>query len=583
MTLNALDWTIIGAYFAISLAIGVMYARRAGRSVNEFFLSGRSLPWWLAGTSMVATTFAADTPLVVAGLVARNGIAGNWIWWSSAFGSMLTVFFFARLWRRAGIMTDVEFAELRYAGRPAAVLRGFRALYLGLPINCVIMGWVNLAMAKILAVTMGWTKLTAVLISLGITALYSASSGLWGVVVTDFFQFVLAMGGTIALAWFVLAMPAVGGIEGLQAKLPASAFSFLPRIGEAGSPGDGAGTALALPVAAFIAFVGVQWWASWYPGQEPGGGGYVAQRMMSAKDERHSLLATLWFTIAHFCIRPWPWILVGLASLVLYPGLADVESGYVLAMRDCLPPGWRGLLLAAFLAAYMSTIATQFNWGTSYLVNDFYRRFLRPAESERHYVWASRLATVLTMIVGGAVTFYLDSVRQAWEFVLESGAGIGLVLILRWYWWRVNAWSEIAAMIAPAIGYVVIRRVTSLQFPETLIYLVAWTTVCWLAVTFLTRPEPDDRLVAFYRRVRPAGPGWARIARLAGGPPAERLGGLVGVWIAGCCLVYAVLFGLGALIFRSPFAVLPYAAVAVLAAAFIAYRLQRQGWRTVTE
>ena len=583
MTLNALDWTIIGAYFAISLAIGVMYARRAGRSVNEFFLSGRSLPWWLAGTSMVATTFAADTPLVVAGLVARNGIAGNWIWWSSAFGSMLTVFFFARLWRRAGIMTDVEFAELRYAGRPAAVLRGFRALYLGLPINCVIMGWVNLAMAKILAVTMGWTKLTAVLISLGITALYSASSGLWGVVVTDFFQFVLAMGGTIALAWFVLAMPAVGGIEGLQAKLPASAFSFLPRIGEAGSPGDGAGTAFALPVAAFIAFVGVQWWASWYPGQEPGGGGYVAQRMMSAKDERHSLLATLWFTIAHFCIRPWPWILVGLASLVLYPGLADVESGYVLAMRDCLPPGWRGLLLAAFLAAYMSTIATQFNWGTSYLVNDCYRRFLRPAESERHYVWASRVATVLTMIAGGAVTFYLDSVRQAWEFVLESGAGIGLVLILRWYWWRVNAWSEIAAMIAPAIGYVVIRRVTSLQFPETLIYLVAWTTVCWLMVTFLTRPEPDDRLVAFYRRVRPAGPGWARIARLAGGPPAERLGGLVGVWIAGCCLVYAVLFGLGALIFRSPFAVLPYAAVAVLAAAFIAYRLQRQGWRTVTE
>jgi Na+/proline symporter len=582
MTLTALDWAIVGAYFAISLAIGVMYSRRAGRSVNEFFLSGRSLPWWLAGTSMVATTFAADTPLVVAGLVARNGIAGNWIWWSSAFGSMLTVFFFARLWRRAGIMTDVEFAELRYAGHPAAVLRGFRALYLGLPINCIIMGWVNLAMAKILAVTMGWNKLTAVLISLGITALYSAASGLWGVVVTDFFQFVLAMGGTIALAWFVLAMPEVGGIAGLQAKLPASAFSFLPRIGEAGSPGDGAGTALALPVAAFIAFVGVQWWASWYPGQEPGGGGYVAQRMMSAKDERHSLLATLWFTIAHFCIRPWPWILVGLASLVLYPGLADVESGYVLAMRDCLPPGWRGLLLAAFLAAYMSTVSTQFNWGTSYLINDFYRRFMRPAESERHYVWASRVATVLTMIVGGAVTFYLDSVRQAWEFVLESGAGIGLVLILRWYWWRVNAWSEIAAMIAPAIGYVVLRRLTDLKFPETLIYLVAWTTVCWLAVTFFTRPEPDDRLIAFYRRVRPAGPGWARIARLAGGPPAEELGGLIGVWIAGCCLVYAVLFGLGALIFHSPLAVLPYAAVAALAAAFIAYRLQRQGWRTVT-
>jgi len=583
MTLTALDWAIVAAYFAISLVIGVFYTRRAGRNLGEFFLSGRSLPWWLAGTSMVATTFAADTPLVVAGLVGRNGIAGNWIWWSSAFGSMLTVFFFARLWRRAGIMTDVEFAELRYSGRPAAVLRGCRALYLGLPINCVIMGWVNLAMAKILAVTMGWDKLTAVLISLGVTALYSASAGLWGVVVTDLFQFVLAMGGTIALAWFVLKMPAVGGIAGLQAKLPDTAFSFFPRLGDATTGGDGAGTALALPLAAFVAYIGVQWWASWYPGQEPGGGGYVAQRMMSAKDERHSLLATLWFTIAHYCVRPWPWILVGLATLVLYPGLADVESGYVLAMRDCLPPGWRGLLLAAFLAAYMSTVATQFNWGTSYLVNDFYRRFIRKDETDRHYVRASRAATVLTMIVGGLVTFYLDSVRQAWEFVLESGAGIGLVLILRWYWWRVNAWSEITAMVAPAIGYAVLRLGTDIRFPYTLIYLVAWTTACWLVVTFLTPPEPDDKLLAFYRRVRPAGPGWAPIARLAGGPPPERLGGLVGIWIAGCCLVYAVLFGLGALLFRSPLEALAYLAVAVLAAWFMATRLQRRGWRTVTD
>jgi len=583
MTLTALDWTIVAAYFAISLVIGVCYTRRAGRNLGEFFLSGRSLPWWLAGTSMVATTFAADTPLVVAGLVGRNGIAGNWIWWSSAFGSMLTVFFFARLWRRAGIMTDVEFAELRYSGRPAAVLRGFRALYLGLPINCVIMGWVNLAMAKILAVTMGWDKLTAVLISLGVTAVYSASAGLWGVVVTDLFQFVLAMGGTIALAWFVLKMPAVGGIAGLQAKLPDTAFSFFPRLGDANTGGDDAGTALALPLAAFVAYIGVQWWASWYPGQEPGGGGYVAQRMMSAKDERHSLLATLWFTIAHYCVRPWPWILVGLATLVLYPGLADAESGYVFAMRDCLPPGWRGLLLAAFLAAYMSTVSTQFNWGTSYLVNDFYRRFIRPAASDRHYVWASRAATVLTMIVGGLVTFYLDSVRQAWEFVLESGAGIGLVLILRWYWWRVNAWSEITAMVAPAIGYAVLRLGTDIRFPYTLIYLVAWTTACWLVVTFLTPPEPDDKLLAFYRRVRPAGPGWAPIARLAGGPPVERLGGLVGIWIAGCCLVYAVLFGLGALLFRGPLETLAYVAVAALAAWFMATRLQRRGWRTVTD
>src|SRR5919197_42586 len=288
MRFTPIDWTIVAAYFIVSLLIGVFYSRRAGRSVSEYFLSGRELPWWLAGTSMVATTSAADTPLAVAGFVARQGISGNWIWWSAATGSMLTVFFFARLWRRAGILTDVEFAELRYAGRPAAILRGFRALYLGVPINCVVMGWVNLAMAKILAVTLGWNRLTAVLASLAITGFYSALSGLWGVVVTDFFQFVFAMGGTIALA------------------------------------------SLALPFAAFFAYVGVQWWASWYPGQEPGGGGYIAQRMMSARDERHSFFATLWFTIAHYCVRPWPWILVGLASLVLYPSLSDKEAGYVM-------------------------------------------------------------------------------------------------------------------------------------------------------------------------------------------------------------------------------------------------------------
>src|SRR6185436_19440129 len=335
MTLSTLDWAIIAGYFLVSLAIGLYYSRRASANVGEYFLSGRDLPWWLAGTSMVATTFAADTPLAVAGFVARNGIAGNWIWWNAALGSMLTVFFFARLWRRAGIMTDVEFAELRYAGRPAAVLRGFRALYLGLPINFVIIGWVNLAMAKILAVTMGWNRLTAVLACLAITGLYSALSGLWGVVVTDFFQFAFAMAGTTALAYFALQAPGVGGISGLLEKLPASTFEFVPRIGAAPDAGGGA---LALPLASFFAFIGVQWWASWYPGQEPGGGGYIAQRMMSARDERHSFFATLWFTIAHYCLRPWPWILVGLASLILYPGLADKEAGYVMVMRDLLPP-----------------------------------------------------------------------------------------------------------------------------------------------------------------------------------------------------------------------------------------------------
>lgn len=580
MSLAPLDWLIIVAYFAASLLIGVYYTRRAGLSTGEFFLSGRNLPWWLAGTSMVATTFAADTPLAVAGLVATRGVAGNWIWWSAALGSMLTVFLFARLWRRAGIMTDVEFAELRYSGRPAAVLRGFRAVYLGLPINAVIMAWVNLAMAKILAVTLGWNRLTAVFVSLAVTGVYSALSGLWGVVVTDFFQFALAMGGSIALAAFALRSPAVGGVAGLRERLPDSAFSFLPVVGDAGAPG---GTlTLALPLATFLTYVGVQWWASWYPGQEPGGGGYIAQRMMSARDERHSFFATLLFTLAHYCLRPWPWILVGLASVVLYPGLADKEAGYVMVLRDHLPAGWRGLLLAAFFAAYMSTIATHLNWGTSYLVNDFYRRFVRPAAGERHLVWISRLTTLLLMVTSGVVTFYLESIRQAWEFVLESGAGIGLVLILRWYWWRVNAWSEIAAMIAPAGGFLFLKLFTTVGFPYTLLLLVAWTTACWLAVTFLTPAEPFDRLVAFYRRVRPGGPGWARIASAAGEPAPEPIAGLFLDWLAGWVLVYATLFGTGAALLGSWPSSLPYAGVAAVALAVMARDLSRRGWRVVS-
>ena len=579
MILTTLDWALIAAYFVASLLIGLYYSRRGGKDVGEYFLSGRSLPWWLAGTSMVATTFAADTPLAVAGLVARNGIAGNWIWWNGAFGGMLTVFFFARLWRRAGILTDVEFAELRYTGKPAALLRGFRALYLGIPINCVVMGWVNLAMAKILAVTMGYDRLTAVLFSLAITGFYSALSGLWGVVVTDFFQFVFAMAGTIALAWFALRLPQVGGISGLVEKLPRETFDFLPRIGD--SPAD-TGASLALPAAAFFAYVGVQWWASWYPGQEPGGGGYVAQRMMSAKDERHSFLATLWFTIAHYCVRPWPWILVGLASLVLYPNITDKEAGYVMVMRDHLPPGWRGLLLGAFFAAYMSTISTQLNWGTSYIVNDFYRRFVRRDGSEQHYVWISRVTTILLMIASAVVTFYLDSIRQAWEFVLESGAGIGLVLILRWYWWRVNAWSEISAMVAAAIGFAAVRTFADLQFPYSLLIVVAGTTVAWLVVTFATRPEPQDHLVAFYRRVRPDGPGWTPIARMAGGPAPGPVRGLLLDWLAGCVLVFATLFGLGSLLFGRYLQGAAWIAAAAIAIAIIYRDLSRRGWKSIT-
>lgn len=580
MALNWLDWAIIAAYFIVSALLGLAFSSRGGRSLQDFFLSGRSLPWWLAGTSMVATTFAADTPLAVAGFVARQGISGNWIWWSAATGSMLTVFFFARLWRRAGILTDVELAELRYSGRPAAILRGFRALYLGIPINCVVMGWVNLAMAKILAITLGWDRMTAVMISLTITGIYSALAGLWGVVITDFFQFVFAMAGSIALAWFALQLPQVGGIDGLVEKLPASAFAFVPSFSDA-SALEVAGLT-AIPLASFLAYVSVQWWSSWYPGQEPGGGGYVAQRMMSAKDERHSFLATLWFTVAHYCLRPWPWILVGLVSMVLYPTITDKESGYVMVMRDHLPPGWRGLLLGAFFAAYMSTISTQLNWGTSYIVNDWYRRFVRVDAGERHYVWVSRIATLALMIASGIVTYYLESIRQAWEFVLESGAGIGLVLILRWYWWRINAWSEIAAMVASAIGYAAIKMWTTLAFPESLFVLVAWTTTCWLIVTFLTPAEPEAHLIAFYRRCHPEGPGWRGIAARAGEPAPPSIGGLLLDWAAGTALVYATLFGTGTLIFYGVLASLPYFIVAGLSLWWIARDLSKRGWRSLT-
>ena len=575
MALTILDWFIIALYFFVILAVGFAYYRRASTDVGQFFLSGRSLPWWLAGTSMVATTFAADTPLAVSGIVARDGIAGNWIWWNAALGSTLAVFFFARLWRRAGIVTDVEFAELRYTGRPAAFLRGFRALYLGLPVNFLIMGWVNLAMAKILLVTLGWDRLTAVLVSLAFTGIYTSLSGLWGVVVTDFIQFALAMLCTIALAWFALRLPEVGGIDGLQAALPESTFRFLPTIG---TNGIDAVQTIALPLASFIAFLGVQWWASWYPGSEPGGGGYVAQRMMSTQNERHSLIATLWFTVAHYCLRPWPWILVGLASLVLYPDITDREAGYVMVIRDHVPAGWRGLILAGFFAAYMSTIGTQLNWGCSYVINDFYRRFIKSNASEAHYVRASRLTTLLLMILGGIVTFYLESIRQAWEFILESGAGIGLVLILRWYWWRVNAWSEIAAMVAPAIGFAYLKLFTNIVFPNSLFYLVTWTTACWLLVTYLTQPEPLSHLTAFYRRVQPSGPGWRHITDTAHLPAPEPITPMLINWIAGWILVYATLFGVGTILLTSVIAATPYAIAATIAAVIINRNLSKQGW-----
>ena len=582
-----LDWTILVFYFIASALVGIYYSKRAGSSTHEFFLSGRNLPWWLAGTSMVATTFAADTPLAVTELVAKNGIAGNWLWWNFVFGGMLTVFFFARLWRRAGIMTDVEFAELRYSGKPAAFLRGFRAIYLGLFMNCVIIGWVNLAMASILEGMFGIPHdqvMLYVALAMVLTALYSALSGLWGVAVTDAFQFVLAMIGCIVLAFVVLGLPEIGGVSGLIEKLPPWTLRFTPVISES-SQMDNIGGALALSVTSFLAFIGVQWWASWYPGAEPGGGGYVAQRMMSAKDEKHSLFATLWFTIAHYCVRPWPWIIVGLASLVLYPELGPDEKrlGYVYAMRDYLPVGLKGLLVAGFFAAYMSTVSTQLNWGTSYIINDLYRRFLKPNRDERHYVSISRLATGLMMIASLLVTLIMGTISGAWAFVIEAGAGLGLVLILRWFWWRINAWSEIAAMIAPFIAYGYVKFFTTIQFPESLFLIVSFTTIVWLVVTFLTKPTDSETLIKFFERIHPGG-WWKPIAeQLPHVKQDSGYGKLIIDWIAGVILVYNVLFGLGKLILGDVQTAVMFFVIAGAAGTLLYSHLSKIGWEKVAE
>ena len=586
MHLQPLDWLLIALYFVLTIAIGVYYSWRAGKSTTEFFLSGRNLPWWLAGTSMVATTFAADTPLAVTELVATKGIAGNWLWWNMALGGMFTVFFFARLWRRSGILTDVELTELRYSGKAASFLRGFRAVYLGIFMNCIIMGWVNLALASILQGLFGIPAEVVLWYVVGcmiLVAVYSALSGLWGVAVTDVFQFVIAMGGTIVLAVVVVSLPEVGGITGLQQKLSASTFQFLPHIG---GDGPSAGTALGLTISAFLAYIAIQWWASWYPGAEPGGGGYVAQRMMSAKDEKHSLLATLWFTVAHYCLRPWPWIITGLVTLVLYPELSDADKklGYVYAMRDHLPTGFLGLLVAAFLAAYMSTIATHLNWGTSYVINDFYRRFMKTDGTEKHYVLVSRLATIGMMIFSVIVTANMQTITGAWAFILEAGAGLGLVLILRWYWWRVNAWSEIAGMIAPFLGLALVKTQTGIQFPESLFVIVAFTTLCWLVVTFLTKPTDEATLIKFYRRAHPGGVLWKPIAdKVCDVKGDSEFGGLFVNWVAGIALVYMTLFGTGKLIFGDITTALLFYAIAFVAGWLIYRDLSKRGWGAVTQ
>ena len=574
MNLSAIDWAIVVGYFALSTGIGLVFTKKGGESIEEYFLSGRNVSWWLAGASMVATTFAADTPLVVTGLVFANGVAGNWLWWNMLMSGMLTVFFFARLWRRAGVMTDVEFAELRYSGKPAAALRGFRAVYLAIPINLIILGWVTKAMIKILTISLGLHPVSlggvmvsgevlAVGICFIITVAYSTGAGMWAVLWTDLVQFVIKMSAVIILAIF--AVRAVGGMDKLKSGLAThygsseAAISVLPVHFTA----NGIAGYTWMPLLTLAVFLSVQWWAAWYPGAEPGGGGYVAQRIFSSKTERDGVLATLFFQVAHYAIRPWPWIITGLATVLLYPtGIGpthDHEAAYVQAYVDLLPTPWRGFMMAGFAAAYMSTVGTQLNWGASYLVNDFYKRFINKVASEKHYVAVSRWATVFLFLASVFVTWQLDTVASAWELLLALGSGTGLVLILRWYWWRINAWSEISAMIASFVVSLIALSMVKARLPagspliQTYVMLitVAISTVVWVSVTFMTKPEPDSKLQAFYQKVRPGGRGWRRTSEQLGYGGETIPGGALAWtnWLAGIVAVYSSLFGIGKLIF----------------------------------
>jgi Na+/proline symporter len=585
MNLTILDWAIVFAYFALSIGIGFAFTKKGGESLEEYFVAGRKVPWWLAGAAMIATTFAADTPLVVTGLVAAHGVAGNWIWWNFVMSGTLTVFLYARLWRRAKVMTDVEFAEIRYSGRPATFLRGFRALYLALPINLIILGWVTLAMVKILQISLGIQPLWAVGLCFVITVGYSAAAGMWAVLWTDLVQLVIKMTAVILLAYF--AVKKVGGIVALEEGLAKhfgsvdAAISFLPPAGSAW-----------MPAIALFTFLGVQWWAAWYPGAEPGGGGYVAQRIFSARTERDGILATLFFNVGHYALRPWPWILTGLATVLLYPagvlvnGKPDHEAAYVQAMVDLMPAGWKGFMLAGFAAAYMSTVGTHLNWGASYLVGDVYKRFLRKGASEAHYVAVSRWTTVGLFLLSIVVTLNLSSIASAWKLLLALGSGTGLVLILRWYWWRINAWSEISAMVTS----LVVSTLAMKYLPKgvgpgaddekqaiVMLVTVVATTVVWLSVTFLTPPEPDATLDAFYARVRPGGPGWARVSARLGFGKESIPGGAMSFlnWGLGILLVYTALFGIGKIVFGRVPTGLELLAVAAVAFILIMRNLGR--------
>ena len=564
--LTTFDKIIIFFFFFLVLAIGFAVSKKSSQSSSEYFLSGRTMPWWLLGLSMVATTFSTDTPNLVTDIVRQNGVSGNWVWWIFLLTGLLTVFVYAKLWRRSGVSTDMEFYDLRYSGAPGRFLRGFRSIYLGIIFNVLAMAGVTLAAIKIGAIMLDISAIETVLYAGGVTLIFSAVGGFRGVVYTDFILFFTAMAGAIGAAYYLINLPEVGGVTGiLNNDLVSSKVSMFPDL----SDKELLWTLLIIPLA-------VQWWSSWYPGAEPGGGGYIAQRMLAAKNENHSLGATLFFNIMHYALRPWPWILVALASLIIFPDLdairetfPNVDEGKIghdlayPAMLTLLPSGLLGLVLASLVSAYMSTISTHLNWGSSYVVNDFYKALIKDDGDERALVNVGRISVICMMIVSSIVALMLNNALQLFEIILMFGAGTGSIFILRWFWWRINAWSEIAAMICSGVVSILFEftPIGSMIFSEDFIQpyfkfpmVVLITTFVWVVVTFMTKPDDDETLVKFYKKTKPGGPGWKRIKDLAKLSESENNSEWIvprGIlcMILGCFAIYSALFSTGYFIY----------------------------------
>jgi solute:Na+ symporter, SSS family len=583
MHLQPIDWAIVAFSLLICFVPALFFGKRAGKNTSEFFASGRSVPWWLAGLSMVATTFSSDTPNWVTEQVRKFGVAGNWQWWAFVLTGVATVFFFARLWRRSGVMTDLEFYELRYSGAAASMVRGFRALYLGLLYNCFIMGTVMLAACKIANILFGLPPWQTIVICGVLNVVFAAHAGLWGVLVIDMIQFFIKMTAVIAAAYFALVEvarrtgageSALGGLRNLVDRLGSQQVNFAGGGQPVITPIDGTGQPILdilpnfamwdLALAIFIMPIAVGWWANWYPGSEPGGGSYIAQRMLASKSEKDSLGGTLFFNLAHYVLRPWPWIITALCSIIVFPELKDIQAAFPAAdpalighdsafpaMLKFLPVGFVGLMVGGLIAANSSTILTHLNWGASYLVHDFYRRFIRRAAPERHYVNAGRACTVLLYIVAGFLAVALESAQEAFQIIISIGAGTGLLYLLRWLWWRINAWCEIVAMassfVVSVTFFILAKNGHGLPFAQTILISVGLTTVTWLLAAFLTPPTDEATLVAFYKKVRPAGPGWSSIRRAAGmvGAPTEDIRMATLGWVSGCAVIWSSLFAIG--------------------------------------